>query len=71
MPDRVGPRSRPCVDGQPGHPLDRVLVRQRLCNHSAFSGYHRTYSDYSGVYCGACGTPWRTKAAYVASCPDG
>jgi hypothetical protein len=39
------------------------------CNHSAFSGYRRTPSDYSEVVCsvlmGGCGARWRTKAAYV------
>jgi hypothetical protein len=41
-----------------------VIVQFR-CNHSAFSGYHRTPSAYSGIRCLGCGTFWRTKAAYV------
>lgn len=45
-------------------------VRVRYGNYSAFSGYHRTYSDYSEVACereaGGCGVVWRTKANYVA-----
>ncbi len=40
-------------------------IIQLLCNYSAFSGYHRTASDYSGLRCLNCGTYWRTKAAYV------
>ena len=46
-------------------------VHQRNCNHSAFNGYRRTYSDYSGVFCDRCGTYWRTKAAYVDKLKDG
>jgi hypothetical protein len=46
------------------------LVLQRLCNHSAFNGYHWTPSDYSAIRCGACGRVWRTRAAYVATLPD-
>ena len=40
-------------------------VRQYLCNHSAFSGYHYTRSDYSEVVCGTCHASGRTKASYV------
>ncbi len=47
------------------------VVFQRYCNHSAFSGYHRTPSDYSSVGCNTCGTWGRTKAAYVAQLRDG
>lgn len=46
------------------------VVVQRNCNYSAFSGYHRTPSDYSGVQCLACGRYWRTKAGYVKGLPD-
>jgi len=67
---RIGPRDRPCMDGQLGHPFSRVVVSVRCGNHSAFNGYHFTPSDYSGVYCGACGTPWRTKAKYVGMLKD-
>jgi hypothetical protein len=35
------------------------------CNFSAFSGYHRTSSDYSLITCLQCGHHWRTKAKYV------
>ncbi len=45
-------------------------VIQRNCNHSAFNGYHRTYSDYSSVTCTGCGHVWRTKAAYVRGLGD-
>lgn len=45
-------------------------VIHRLCNFSAFNGYHRTPSDYSLIRCHGCGRTWRTKAAYVAELPD-
>ncbi len=41
------------------------LVRQFMCNHSAFNGYHWTPSDYSAINCTECGAVWRTKADYV------
>ncbi len=40
-------------------------VVQYKCNHSAFSGYHETDSDYSAVQCSKCDASWRTKAKYV------
>lgn len=45
----------------------RWVVRQYLCNHSAFNGGHRTPSDYSSVTClnPECWGSGRTKAAYV------
>lgn len=46
------------------------VVTQRLCNHSAFNGYHQTPSDYSQVLCPLCPQTWRTKAAYVSKLPD-
>ena len=46
------------------------VVVHRLCNFSAFNGYHYTPSDYSGVRCTRCRRYWRTKAAYVATLPD-
>jgi hypothetical protein len=49
----------------------RWVVLQRRCNYSAFSGYQWTASDYSCVQCHACGTCWRTKAAYVRDLKDG
>jgi hypothetical protein len=47
--------------------LDRSKWRitQFRCNHSAFNGYRRTPSDYSGIRCLECGSFWRTKAKYV------
>lgn len=36
-------------------------------NRSAFNGYRFTRSDYSRIVCLRCGTPWRTKAAYVGT----
>lgn len=44
-------------------------VIQYCCNHSAFNGYHRTFSDYSTVWCDKCRQAWRTKAAYVDELP--
>lgn len=49
---------------------DHWVVVQRNCNYSAFNGYHRTPSDYSGVRCEHCGRYWRTKARYVRYLPD-
>ena len=45
------------------------VVLQRNCNHSAFSGYRRTPSRYSMVFCRSCTALWRTKALYVAELP--
>ena len=44
-------------------------VIQYRCNHSAFNGYHRTFSDYSTVACNKCSQTWRTKASYVDELP--
>lgn len=44
-------------------------VSHRLHNHSAFSGYRHTRSEYSEVVCDNCGHRWRTKALYVRSLP--
>lgn len=41
------------------------VVRDYKCNYSAFSGYHKTPSDYSLIECEVCSTMWRTKAKYV------
>ena len=43
----------------------RWVIMQRCCNHSAFSGYHRTPSDYSTVMCLSCLSVGRTKARYI------
>jgi len=40
-------------------------IVQYRCNHSAFNGYARTPSEYSGIRCLACGAYWRTRADYV------
>jgi hypothetical protein len=51
-----------------------LMVTQRLCNHSAFNGYHYTRSAYSTVRCTICGSHYRTKAAFVnklQNAPDG
>lgn len=82
MPDRrVGPGTgaplrsnrmmtlETCSDGLPGHPLSRCVVLDFRCNHSAFNGYRWTPSDYSAIGCEACGSRWRTKAAYVDELP--
>lgn len=47
-----------------------VKVSQRMCNHSAFNGYHYTPSDYSEIMCLNCGWRWRTKADYVPGLSD-
>lgn len=64
-----------CTDSARHRKYWRVVQRQ--CNHSAFNGYRRTYSDYSTVICmapaairGTCAGAWRTKAAYVTALPD-
>lgn len=49
---------------------DRWRVRQRLCNHSAFSGYRETASAYSGLVCLDCLGVWRTNAKYVSQIRD-
>lgn len=41
------------------------VVFIRRANRSAFNGYRRTPSDYSGVFCKSCGAVWRTNARYV------
>jgi hypothetical protein len=46
-------------------------VFQRHCNFSAFSGYHRMPSAYSGVFCLNCNGTWRTTARYVDDLPNG
>ena len=48
------------------------VVTMRNYNQSAFSGYRKTYSEYSEVRCSfaTCRSRWRTKAAYVAALPD-
>lgn len=60
-----------------GTPKDRRRARvtawevtQRRCNHSAFSGHHRTPSTYSAVRCTRCRASWRTQATYVNMLPD-
>lgn len=45
--------------------LRQWRVYDRNCHYSAFSGYRRTYSDYSTVGCDVCGRIGRTKARYV------
>lgn len=46
------------------------VVWDRNCHHSAFNGYQRTPSDYSLVYCKACGALGRTKAKFVDQLRD-
>lgn len=48
----------------------RWVVTDRNCNHSAFSGYQQTPSDYSEVWCLACQAHWRTTARYVDELRD-
>lgn len=47
------------------------VVVQRRCNHSAFSGYHYTPSEWSAIFCRSCRALWRTKARYVNKLRDG
>lgn len=47
------------------------VVVQRQCNYSAFNGYRYTPSEYSLVFCQACGALGRTKAEYVAKLQNG
>ncbi len=60
---RCDERDKPLAERQWG-------VIDRNCNHSAFSGYHYTPSDYSAVVCLDCCAWWRTKAGYVAHLKD-
>lgn len=46
------------------------VVTARRVNHSAFSGYRATPSEYSEVRCIDTGARWRTKAAYADDLPD-
>lgn len=57
---RCGERSKPVAERN-------WAVTQYRCHHSAFSGYHRTPSEYSTVIClnPGCHGVGRTKAAYV------
>jgi hypothetical protein len=45
-------------------------VTKRNFHTSAFSGYRRTYSDYSTVLCLSCMRIGRTKANYVTGVKD-
>lgn len=67
MADRYHPQYHA---GQCKAAPDRWRVRQRLCNHSAFNGYHETPSAYSGLVCLECQATWRTKASYVSTIVD-
>jgi len=58
--------NRDCSRGHQEH----WVVVQRNGNASAFSGYHWTPSDYSGIRCLKCNRYWRTKANYVRHLPD-
>lgn len=62
-----------CECGESKKPVRerKWVVWQRNCNHSAFNGYRRTFSEYSSVTCHVCGAVWRTKANYVCLFPDG
>ena len=45
----------------------RVINRNH--NHSAFSGYAYSFSEYSKVICIDCGQTWQTKSKYVLALP--
>ena len=47
------------------------VVIARKCNHSAFNGYHNTWSQYSEVFCLVCGALGRTKAGYIDKLKNG
>jgi len=66
-PDGIGRAGR---GGGCSCPRAAWRVYNRMCNYSAFNGYHRTPSDYSALVCLFCFHPWRSKAAYVRSTPD-
>lgn len=56
------------VDLKPGdnrRPRQWFVIRRNR-SRSAFNGYCEQWSDFSDVYCRACGRYWRTKAAYVS-----
>lgn len=71
-----GGRSCQCAErDEPLHvtgnrPARMWRVLQRLCNHSAFNGYHYTPSEWSSLLCLRCHTVWRTKADYVTHLLD-
>lgn len=52
-----------------GRERENVRIVHRNHNHSAFNGYHRTWSEYTGVVCINCGRSWRTKAAWLWRTP--
>lgn len=60
-----------CAERSKPLPFRRWAVWQRGYHCSAFAGYQVTPSDYSTVFCRACGKVGRTKAGYVAKLPDG
>lgn len=61
------PERRKPISGVSGR-LWRVI--SRLCSYSAFNGYRRAPSAYSGVRCLGCGAAWRTKAKFVSKLAD-
>lgn len=48
---------------------ERLVVIDKHCNFSAFSGYQYTPSRYSSVACCDCGRVRRTSAFYVETLP--
>ena len=56
----------PCsCSGTRKEKMKNWVVWQYRCNHSAFSGYYYTQSNYSQIRCMKCSGTWRTKANYV------
>lgn len=47
-----------------------LVVIQRMCNHSAFNGGHRTHSAWSSIYCTKCQKLWRSKGFFVNTLRD-
>ena len=48
----------------------RWAVVQRNCNHSAFNGYQKAWSEYSSVICLECGNLGRTRSEFVRHLKD-
>lgn len=45
--------------------LKNWRIIQFKCNHSAFNGWKKTYSEYSSFRCMVCTNIWRSKSDYV------
>jgi hypothetical protein len=65
----LGVRTKPTIYGCQDPGFHRAGGNWKILhwqhNHSAFSGYRETNSDYSEIVCLECHRTWRTKAEYV------